>query len=285
MQYPDQHLRTFDVKRAGMYENMPREEYDAHPAINCSLLKQFMKSSLHADHKLKSKTDDKSDALVFGSAAHAFVLEPEVFDAEFYVMPEKIDRRTKAGKEEYARQIGLAGERDLIKPEWWTMIQRMGEALRKHPSASDLLCCGDTEVSLVTDDDFRCRVDQLDPDRHILVDLKTCLSADMASIASSVRKFHYAMQARFYLNCYESVTGHAGEFYFVFIEKAAPYDINCVKLSEDWLAIGQAQIDEAMKRLRDWRILGPRGYSDSITTLEVPSYLMKDIETVPGESA
>ena len=277
-----QHDRT--VKRAGFYTDMGREEYDAHSAINCSTLKQFMKSSLHAEHQLKFKDNDKSDALIFGSAVHAYVLEPEVFDSEFHVMPSKIDRRTKVGKEEYAKQLDLAAGRDLIKHEQWVVIQRMGEMLRKHPSASDLLCCGDTEVSLVTDDDFRCRIDQCDTDRHILVDLKTCMSADMPSIAQSVRKYHYAMQARFYLNCYQSVTGHEAEFYFVFIEKSGPHDINCIKLSEDWLAIGQAQIDEAMTRLRDWKILGPRGYSESITTLEVPSYLMKHVEEVPGET-
>ena len=280
----DQHLSTSTVRQSGYHTVMPREEYDAHPAVNCSTLKQFMKSSLHAEHQLKNRDNDKSDALVFGSALHAYVLEPEIFDAEFHVLPEKIDRRTKVGKAEWQKQMEIAGDRDLIKPEWWTMIQRMGERLRQHPSASDLLCCGDTEVTLVTDDNFRCRVDQCDPERHILVDLKTCMTADMDSIAQAVRRYHYAMQARFYLNCYQSVTGHEAEFYFVFIEKAAPHDINCIRLSADWLAIGQAQIDEAMKRLRDWKILGPRGYSDTITTLEVPSYLMKHTEEMPGET-
>lgn len=282
MQYPDIKSSSA-VRRAGYFTDMLRQEYDDHPAINCSLLKRFMRSSLHADHDMRRHEQPHSDALIFGSAVHTHVLEPHLFDAEFYVMPEKIDRRTKVGKEAYAKQMELSAGKSLLRAEQYAMILSMAESLRKHPAAADLLCCGDAEASIVTDDNFRCRIDRCDQNRHILVDLKTCLSADLPSVQQSVRKFHYAMQARHYLNCYENVVGTPADFYFVFIEKAAPYDISCIRLSEDWLAIGQAHLDTAMKRLQEWKLFGPRGYSETITTLEVPSYLMKDTETT-GET-
>ena len=72
----------------------------------------------------------KSDALTIGSAFHCYVLENDLFFNEFIISP-KFNRRTKSGKEEYAKlqaQAQATGKQ-LINELDYRMIQTMSEKI------------------------------------------------------------------------------------------------------------------------------------------------------------
>ena len=72
--------------------------------ISSSAIKTIAKKSVL--HFMEQKPL-KSDALTIGSAFHTYVLENELFFNEFMIS-QKINRRTKAGKEEYAKLLAQA---------------------------------------------------------------------------------------------------------------------------------------------------------------------------------
>ena len=278
MQYSDISTNQ-TVKPAGYYQDIPRDEYDAHPGMNASKLKLFQKTTLHALHQINRPDNEYNEALTIGSATHSYILEPELFHKEFFVMKDKINRRTKEGKAQWNAALEECGDRGLLRVEHYQTIKRMAESVARHEVASDLICCGDSEATFFTGTNYKCRIDKCDTERDLIVDLKTCITADLVSVQQSVRKYHYALQARHYLNCYQEVMGRDARFVFVFVEKAPPHDVNCIELCEGWLGVGQAQIDKAMNRIADMKMFGPKGYSNTITTLEVPSYLAQQAET------
>jgi len=69
-------------------------DYHSNKSISASGLKEISSTSVTDYLNKKFKT---SLALELGSAIHTIILEPELFDTEFHIMP-NIDLRTKAGK-------------------------------------------------------------------------------------------------------------------------------------------------------------------------------------------
>ena len=83
--------------------------YDDKEHVTNSMLSWLKQSPAY----FKSQIDKKSvptDAMTFGSAFHCAVLEPDKFDDLYYVIP-KLDKRTKAGKEEFAEHMSKAGDK------------------------------------------------------------------------------------------------------------------------------------------------------------------------------
>ena len=72
---------------------IPQSEYRSHPAISKSDLFKITKSPLHFKWAMENR-EDKTPALVFGSACHKYVLEKYDFYKEFTVMP-YINHQTK----------------------------------------------------------------------------------------------------------------------------------------------------------------------------------------------
>jgi hypothetical protein len=73
--------------------------YHSHNSISASGLKEIYKKSVF--HFLNRKFKE-SPAMKLGTAVHQAILEPYDFH-DIYHITEKIDKRTKAGKEEYIK--------------------------------------------------------------------------------------------------------------------------------------------------------------------------------------
>ena len=77
---------------------MSNEEYHATGAVGKSMLDNIHKSPAH----LKiAGNKNPGPPLILGSALHCAVLEHSTFNDRYIVEPD-VDKRTKAGKEEYA---------------------------------------------------------------------------------------------------------------------------------------------------------------------------------------
>ena len=84
--------------KEGVYEGLPFEEYNEIEALRASDLKDVDRCAYSWKHKKGFK---QSPALLEGRVQHTCFLEHENFDQEFIIEPQ-INKRTKAGKEEYA---------------------------------------------------------------------------------------------------------------------------------------------------------------------------------------
>ena len=91
---------------------IPQSEYRSHPAISKSDLFKITKSPLHFKWAMENR-ERETPSLIFGRACHKYVLEKESFYKEFAVMPD-INRRTKAGKEEYEAFLSENSGKDAV---------------------------------------------------------------------------------------------------------------------------------------------------------------------------
>lgn len=223
-------------------DNMPMSEYH-NPAHGWSksaldLVNKSMAHYLAAQEEPKEQTD----AMLLGSAFHAAILQPSLYKSEYVVMP-KIDRRTKAGKEEYQAFIESSTGKTCIAPEQSETVESMIKSVMGHPIASALFQNGEAEQSFFWIDDAtglkcKCRPDFLRHDK-LVVDLKTTSDASYNAFQRTIYSFRYHVQGAFFLDGIEAVTGEKhDDFILVAIETSAPFNVAVYLLDSESIAAG-----------------------------------------------
>lgn len=222
---------------------MTQSEYRAYPAISRSDLMKFKKSPLHYKYAVEHPEEDQAPALIFGSAAHKYILEREDFEKEFDVAP-NVDKRTKEGKAIWAEFVENSGDRSVISIDDFEKIQGMAEAIDAHPIASDLIK-GKHEESLFwidadTGEECKVRPDCIHEDGNgvVIVDYKTTTSCEDGAFEKSCRKYGYKLQAGMYREGYfQNTFGDAG-FAFIAQEKEAPYAVRVYVCTDEYMNEG-----------------------------------------------
>lgn len=232
-----------------------------------------------------------SDDLIFGSAFHKLVLEPQDFDKEFAILPE-CNRRTKDGKALYDDFMAKCYEngQQAITQDDYNVICAMRDSVMSNKYAVALLK-GNHEQSMYWVDNFtqiecKCRLDCYKALKgHIIItDLKSCRSADIKSIEKDVVQYAYDLQSFMYSQGVSEnlkVPIENIDFMFVFVEKKAPYQINIVQANEYVRQRGENLFREYIGTLKYCResgnYYGYMGAENLPNELSLPSYLLKDI--------
>ena len=200
-----------------------------------------------------------------GSATQCAVLEPEKFPTLYAQRPEGIDRRTKEGKAAWESFTQQHAGKDFLDTEEWQQISAMLEAVRANPLAAQLLAQGAPELSWRVETGaipLQCRTDwfahigcALTNGRPYVADLKTIESLDADAFRSFEKacfSWGYHRQAGFYLPLITEIIGApVTDFYFIAVEKQAPFGVAVFKLTDEAVATGQ---DESLADLRRLKI-------------------------------
>lgn len=222
--------------------NMPAEEYFAVDAASNSTLGRMIKSPAHCRAYLDAEREE-TPALRLGSLVHCLVLEPKQY-SKLYVIAPEINRRTKAGKEEWDRFHDEHGYKTIITPDELHEATAMAESVLAHPAAGKLIDGGNAEVSLFWEDPetgFPCkaRADYITKSGY-MVDLKTTADASCEEFARSMAKFGYHRQQAFYTDGYEQVLEKRPKgFVFIAVEKKPPYAVGVYMLDADSEQLGR----------------------------------------------
>jgi hypothetical protein len=199
--------------------------------ISKSGLDLINKSPLHYWHKYLNpdRPQDTTPALEFGSAFHLALTEPHVFADQFSVF--EGDRRTNAGKQAYQELIDAG--KQVIKQADFDTIAAMCEAVRRYPRLVDALEHGQHEqvhtwTDTSTQAPCKLRLDTIH--NNVVFDWKTTEDASPAAFRYSVKKYRYHVQNAFYLHGLAENGIHINAFYFVAIEKSAPYGVGIYEL-------------------------------------------------------
>lgn len=256
--------------------NMDEQEYRDHPAVSNSELGLLMMSPMH----MKAKIWKETPAMIFGSAYHMKILEPARFLKTYRVAPE-INRRAKAGKEEWAYLMAEVEDQGqiLITQEDMDKLQAMKKVLQGHETASGLLTEGKSEVSVFwTDEETGCackgRIDYVRETLKAVTDLKTAADASLDGFSKAIGNYHYERQAGYYLEGLTQATGKEWDTWvWVVQEKTPPYAV-AVYMPE--LKDVQAGLQEARELLRIYKDCKAKdawpGYPDRIQTIERPGW-------------
>jgi exodeoxyribonuclease VIII len=261
-------------------DQLTNEEYHAHPAISRSALSLIKKSPLHYRTYIdRTEPAEPTPAMRFGTAVHAAVLEPHLFDQQYTLAPD-FSRATKAGKEAWARATEQGKE--LLVHNEWEAIQGIRNSLYAHPAANQCLSApGINEATYMAKDpqtglQLKCRPDRLTFSGWC-IDLKTTQDASAPEFARSIAKFDYHVQAAFYLHVIEAATGTRPKgFIFMAVEKTAPYAVHMLRLAEVSIQQGTREMISHLRTLHSCieSFTWP-GYSDQVEDVTLPSWAVK----------
>ena len=251
-----------------IYEEMSNAEYRQREGLASSDIKRMMKSMATWKY-FKDNPQENADtpSLKFGRAYHKFCLEPYDFENEYAVSP-KVDRRTKEGKEEYAKFLVEAGDKEVIDEETFDKLQKMQEVLYATPYVKKLIT-GEHEKSFFWTDEKYGIPMKIRPDsfgkfgsQNVITDLKTAKCAETSAFMRDALKFNYDIQAVHYIEGMKALTGEDYKFVFVVQEVEQPYLVNVLEADEYFLRNGYEVRDEMLKT-----------YKRCLETGEYPGYL------------
>jgi len=300
-----------DPTGSAVVSDLPHEEYLRHPALSASGAKLLVQPAGPARfyHRLAHPEPPKR-AFDVGHAVHAAVLGVDPGTELVLCSPTNrkgepdgdpypaLDFKTKSAQE-HRDAIRAAGRTPVLQSDL-DLAAEMATALREHPVASRLLhpTVGEPEVSLFWRDeahdiDRRGRVDFLrQPDtkgRLILVDYKTCASAEPSAVARSVVNFGYHQQAAWYRDLVIGMgLAESAPVVFVFQETSAPYLVHVVELDDATLFMGEDRNERGMQLFHECLATDVwPGYNDrGITTVSAPRWAQFEHEAAMiGEQA
>lgn len=258
---------------------MSQKAYREAEGISRSELFKIARSPLHFKYARENPEDSAS--LAFGRALHKYILEKDDFDHDFIILPE-INRRTKAGKEEYERYQAEAFEtgKELVGREDMTVIIAMYDAVMEHPLARQLLT-GEHEkdffwTDALTGEKCKCRPDCLTEyeGQKYIVDYKSTDSCEDGHFERSCRKYGYKFQAGMYTEGIFQNTLEQYGFVFVAQEKKAPYAVRVYFCTPEFVAQGYDQFREYIGLYHQCRETGKwPGYEGFLDT---PTELMEE---------
>jgi exodeoxyribonuclease VIII len=215
----------------------------------------------------------------FGTAVHTAVFEPERFSETVVVMPE-IERRSKAGKEEYAEFMKNHEGKTVIADVEFEACKLILESAQKHKILGKLLKekGGKYEVSgffPYKDEPCKFRTDFVLPEQKIILDLKTTKAGNERAFRNSVLDFCYHSQAAFYLTGMGEITGEPWtDFLWIAIESSPPYKIYLYEPDTKWLLEGHKLCSAAIDLYRECS--SNKAYPsvvEEITILSAPAWI------------
>lgn len=239
-----------DVK-PGLHFDMPESDYHSHKgSLSTSMAKQLLPPGCPAKFKANLGTPWIKPDFDFGNVVHKLVLgkgdEIDVLTDEEGVAFDS--RRTNAYKA--AEKAAREANRIPILAKDFVPAQGAANSVLNHPNASALLGApGEAEVSaFFTDEETgvlrRVRWDFLpnvvEGKRLQQVDLKTAESSEPEAFGKKAADYGYAMQAAAYSDAVIALGLDADPmFWFVTVEKDAPYIVSVLYASDDMLQIGR----------------------------------------------
>ncbi len=231
---------TTETHSDGLLRGEPNNTYHSNPAISSSEIKTFLKSKqLYRDTKTGVVKRKQTAAFSFGSAIHAYFLEPADFNNQVAVTPADFNGRTKAGKE-WKAEVEASGK-VLISQDEMASIRLMSERMPAEIKGTFI----EGEAELVARTEYQglpvqARFDWLNDS---IWDIKS--TADIEQLARiDCYKFGYFISAAYYERLHEMVTGDHKEFKIIAIEKCAPYRSQVLLLDREMVDYGHEKINE-----------------------------------------
>lgn len=222
--------------------------------ISSTGLKMLLQGSpAHFNRAYTVERPEPTKAMIFGQAAHAYILEGvEGFTRGFCVEP-IINKRTKAGKEDYASWLALnEGKLPISEDDFETVLQ-MNDAFHAHPEVKRMMLGhrGQAEMPIFWKDPItgmacKCKPDWLAADSAFVVDLKTCQSAHPSDVRRAIRNYLYHLSAAFYLQGIEAERLAIPQWRWVFVEKKAPYAVAVYKPADALIDEGDRLVSQAL---------------------------------------
>lgn len=248
----------------GKIENLSNSEYHSETEHISSTKLKLFPGEVPTFNGLKYHDIVETKEMKIGTAIHAATLEPDLFKND-YVLSEKFDLRTKAGKAgkilfKHAHQSKI-----IIDLNEMEVIENCRDSLMRNPIFKEFHNQGEKEVSFFLDLDGmkqKVRTDLLTPE--FIVDIKTI--DKLGNFKNSLVKFKYHLSEAMYTRIVSEFMGQEYKFLFAVVERTPPYACVIYESSEDIKNAGKKLYGSALKSYKSCLLDG----FNRIETLEFP---------------
>jgi exodeoxyribonuclease VIII len=175
------------------------QDYHQGPGISSSGIKLVRCSPLHLwDQYINPQKEPiDSDSLCLGRATHCLILEPDSFDERYAIEPNN-NKRTNAGKAEYAQWVSENTGKSIISAE---------QSIFWVDPSTNTLC--------------KVRPDYLRAD--IIVDVKTTKDASKLAFERDIANYKYHLSAAMYVEGYARAGLGGQHFVLIALESTRPF--------------------------------------------------------------
>lgn len=237
--------------------NLTNEEYHASDGLSSSALKLILQSpkKYQWEYILGNKKEE-TEAMIFGTQFHMFCLEPELFEKTYYIVQEKIDKRTKRYQE--LLLIAESQQKEIISDERVYELTKIRESVfncsisrERKIKAERFLTGGVAEQSIFWKDEesgliLKTRPDCQNHSASVIIDLKTTKNACIDAFSLDIYKRGYFIQAAIAVDGVKALTGKEMGFLNLAVEKEAPYCAQAYSYADDVIEIGRIEYRRAI---------------------------------------
>lgn len=278
------------IAHPGAYVGVDIDHYHAGPcagrSVTASSLKRASRSMAHfwayCAWNPDREPQEETDALRKGKAAHVLGLEPERFAEQFAVSPYD-DYRSKEARA--WKEATMATGKLCLKQAELDHLQRMADALRKHPEAAALFRNGLPEMTFAAPDEATGIWLLTRPDftpaaaGRGLADYKTAEDASPDAFGRAAFNYSYQLQVALALDVVAKVTGELRPtMWFVVQEKDPPFAVAVYRWEPDQIQYGRRRVRDLLDGIAHCIERGEwPGYGEP-QSLVTPNYLKREIE-------
>jgi hypothetical protein len=242
-------------KLFGAYPDLQNDFYHNAdcPGINSSKLKIINDSYLKFNCKIEDEDEEKTKALIFGTALHTCLFEENLFLEKYKIL--KKFGLTKIEKEEKQKFLDENKNSILLKEEDYLKVLEMKKVILKNSEVFNMLKNGSPELAHFwtdKDHDILCKFksDYIRPDKGIIFDLKTTEDASEYNFSRSILKYGYHFSGAFYIDGAREIYNKDFIFAIIAIEKKYPYELGLYVLGDDTIDKGRKSYKEALKKYK-----------------------------------
>ena len=245
-------------------------EYRNLPGVNFSSLKHIAESPLAYQWHL-TQPDEPTPAMLFGSAVHCAILEPDQFDQRYAVRPEGLDLRKTADKEHWAE---LSAGKIALTITDAEKIAAMREGLYRNTEIRRLLEAPGTFEATIqwTGPGGRLCKGRLDKylDDGTIFGLKTTSKFDQRQFQSAAwQMFYHAQWAWYYCGIGELGLPRGEEMYEAVVQSSGPFDAALYAVTGPIIEAGRVEYESWLRTLAQCERTGewPGRYPDIVEFL------------------
>jgi len=279
----------------GFFENVPYEEYEKWKGLRGSnLWTMIEKTPAHYKYQVENPSDYVATELNIGHATHTAVLEPELFEGLYEVLPARYINAKGEDKpfnmnanicKEMKADILERGVIPLKRSEY-DLCRFLRDSVWRNPTAVTLLKAGKKELSMrwldkTTGRLMKGRMDLWIESGGIVADLKTARNASVRIFgADSYRLGYHFKMAMYYAGAATLSKVEMGNPVLIAVEKEPPYLTHCFEVERDERICGEAQLSTVMEKVVECEKSGEwPGYSQGLTPLMLPAYAGQEIDS------
>jgi exodeoxyribonuclease VIII len=266
---------------------MTNAEYHSGPGYSKSHLDKIADAPIEYWHHYLNpdrEVAEPGDALVLGTVIHTAVLEPDILDSAYKVLPD-LDLRTKAGRAERDAFKAAHPGATIITVDQLATAKAVRDAVYRHPLASRLLRGGQSELSFFATDPetgelIKCRTDSFNTGAGMIVDLKSTDDASPDGFGKSCANFRYYVQPPWYQDVLRAAYGEAPPWWvFLAVEKKPPYKIGVYYPTPEQIELGRRVARRDFKRILECKASGVwPDYATEVKPVELPGWAVRNIE-------